>query len=235
MAGTEFGPHAHPEPDLLLSRASGLLDADVAARIDAHVQQCDLCSLELKRAARFQELDGDDEAAAEADWDTASARLDAAWQQSIQPVAVPSRRRLPRWLAPVAAAAVVALIVFNVGDRALHDPLGTGEDKVRGLPSEAPAILADGPTGPQTEAPIRFTWSSERKFDSYDLEVFTENLVTVFRLEKLTVGKIDLPDSLRNLFAPDTTYFWHIEGHEGLTATEASATVWFRIEAASAR
>ena len=227
MPRTEFGPGNHPDLELLLSRASGVLDAEVAAAVDAHVEECGLCRLELKRADRFDELDRDEEAATEADWPEAADRMDAAWKN--RPRRLSGPRRIPRWLAPVAAAAVVALIVYNVGDRALRDPLGAGRDTVRGLHTTEPVIRTDGPTGEVTGAPARFTWSTEGDFDSFVLEVFTEDLGTVLRLEDLAARQVDLPDSLRNLFAPDTTYFWHVEGRQGLTATEASATVWFRI------
>ena len=224
MPRTEFGPENHPDLELLLSRASGVVDADVAAAVDAHVKECGLCRLELKRAARFDELDRDEEAATEANWPEAADRLDAAWKNRAR-----TQRRIPRWLIPVAAAAVIALIAVSVGDRAVRDPMGAGRDTVRGLHATEPVIRADGPTGEVTGRPARFTWSTEGDFDSFVLEVFTENLGTVLRLEDLATRQVDLSESQRALFAPDTTYFWHVEGRQGLTATEASATVWFRI------
>jgi hypothetical protein len=127
----------------------------------------------------------------------------------------------------------VALVVFNVGDRALRDPASADRDTVRGTPAAAPAIRTEEPSGELAVAPTGFVWSSEQEFDAYAVEVFTENLGTVLRLEDLTTTRVELADSLRSLFAADTTYFWHVEGREGLTATEASATVWFRITAGS--
>jgi hypothetical protein len=231
MPRSEYGPGEHPELEILLSRASGVMAADEAVRLDAHLETCELCRLELKRAARFAALDQDEEAAAEADWNRAAVRLDEAWKQKIRPGAATVRdpRRSWRWLAPVAAAAVVALIVFNVGDSVVRNPSSTGEDTVRGTPAAAPVIQAEDPAGELAAAPHGFAWSSEREFDAYAVEVFTENLGTILRLEDLTVTRVELTDSLRGLFAPDTTYFWHVEGREGLTATEASATVWFRV------
>jgi hypothetical protein len=224
MSPSEFGPERHPDLELLLSRGSGLLDAETAAAVDAHIRECALCRLEMKRAARFDELDHDDEAAAEADWDVAAGRLDAAWCNRSRP-----RRRNLRWLAPVAAAAAVALIAISLGDRALRDPLGGVGDTVRGTPAAGPVILADGPKGEVADPPARFTWASAEAFDSFVLEVFTEDLGTVLLLDGLDTDEVVLSGEQQALFAPDTTYFWHVEGFRGLTAAEASATVWFRI------
>ncbi|MBE0565944.1 MAG: zf-HC2 domain-containing protein, partial [Krumholzibacteria bacterium] len=75
----------HPDPELLAARATGLLATEAAARVDAHVAGCPVCRLEMARAARFPELDRDDETAAAAGWEAARPRLDAAWHSAIWP------------------------------------------------------------------------------------------------------------------------------------------------------
>jgi hypothetical protein len=223
----------HPDLELLLNRAGGLLDAETAARVDVHLENCAACRLEVKRLARFEALDTDDETAAAAGWGAAAERLDAAWQRTVRPAvhAAPARRGLPRWLAPVAAAAAVACVAFLVGLPDLPDQRPGSPDTMRGG-SAVPAITGSAPVGEIAAAPAGFAWETERDFDSFVLEVFTEDLATVLRLEDLETSRVDLPDSVRGIFAAGTTYFWHVEGREGLSATAASASVWFRVVAA---
>lgn len=221
----------HPDLAELLARAGGLLDAETAVRVDAHLETCAECRLEVRRLARFEALDTDDEAAVAGDWNQAAPRLDAAWRDTIRP-ALPTarrpRRRLPRWLGPVAAAAAVACVAFLVGVPGLRDQHPGSPDTMRGGPA-AVAITATAPVDDVAEIPAFFAWDTERDFDTYVLEVFTEDLGTVLCLDGLASTRVELPDSLRAAFTPGTTYFWHVEGHEGLTATAASASVSFRV------
>ena len=46
----------HPELEQLLARASGLVDAGLAADLDAHVEGCELCRLELNGKVTFRQL-----------------------------------------------------------------------------------------------------------------------------------------------------------------------------------
>lgn len=227
----ESGGGQHPELELLLRRAGGLLDAGTAAEIDAHLEACALCRLELRRLERFDELDDDADAARAADWESAAPRLDAAWRDDIRPAIRGSggaRRRIPRWLGPLAAAAAVAGVMLVAGVPGLRDLEPGDRDTMRGVDT-APALVGAAPVGEIGAAPAVFSWTAERDFDAFVLEVFTAELGTVLHLEELTTTRVELPDSLRAAFAAGTTYFWHVEGREGLTATEASSSVWFRI------
>lgn len=220
------GPH--PDPELLAARATGLLAAEAAARVDAHVAGCPVCGLEMARAARFAHLDRDEDTAAAADWEAARKRLDAAWHSVVWPAVAPRRRRFPRWFVP-AAAAVLVLVAIGVGDRFWRPAGSPGADAVRGLPAAAPAIRPLAPTGRQETAPARFAWVADRGFQAFALEIFTAELGTVLRLEDLRHPQTDLPDSVRDRLEPGVTYFWHVEGWEGLNAAEASPTVSFHI------
>ncbi|MCP4571195.1 MAG: hypothetical protein GY838_02475 [bacterium] len=224
------GVGTHPDLDLLLNRAGGLLDADTAARVDAHLEVCAVCRLESKRLARFEALETDTAAADEAGWDTAAGRLDHVWRTSTRP-AVHRRsgwRILPRWLGPAAVAAAVACIALLVDVPGLRDQDPGGQDTMRGGPGVV-AIEGVAPVGEVPEAPTSFAWETIRDFDAYDLEVFTEDLGTILRLDDVATTRVDVPDSLRAVFDVGTTYFWHVEGREGLSATAASASVWFRV------
>jgi len=229
MRRSEYGPDEHPELEVLLARGDGLMDADVAQAIDTHLETCPLCRLELKQAARFADLDQDDAAADEADWQRMAPRLDAAWRDHGRSEVPQRQRPVPRWLVPAVAAAVIALVVVNVGERAMRTPHGSGEDTLRGGPVAGPVIVDLAPQGELGSAPNLFTWHTEHEFKAYNLEIFTDDLESVFSVDGLQDPQAQLPDSLRSLLLEGRTYFWHVQGQEGLTAVEASETVWFRI------
>lgn len=231
MRQNEWSPGDHPDLELLLGRTDGPMDTTTAAAVDAHLADCATCRLALKQARRFADLDRDDEAAAAAGWPAAAQRMDAAWQSRGRPAVLRPRRRLPRWLAPVAAAAVVAVVVFNLGQQRLVQGPGADGDSIRGGPVAAPVLTDLSPRGELAEWPDGFTWEASRVFDSYELELFTEDLAPVFTLAGLEDTRTGLPDSLRTLLEEGRTYFWHVQGHEGLADVEASETVWFRVTA----
>lgn len=219
----------HPELEVLLSRFDGLLPADQAAAVDDHLEDCALCRLALKQAARFEDLNQDDETAAEADWAQAESRLENPWPKLHRPAAGNPWRDRSRWLAPLAAAAVLALVAVNVGQREIQQPFGDAVDSMRGGPVAAPVIEAVFPHGELDTIPSYFEWQTERDFESYDLELFTEDLMAILTLEGLQGPQADIPDSVLAVLKPGQTYFWHVKDGAGLAAQEASATVWFRV------
>ena len=77
--------------------------------------------------------------------------------------------------------------------------------------------------------PGEFSWSSEREFDSYILEVFSPDLDPIFRLADLRETSTVIPDSLLGLLQPGQTYLWNVQGRSGLADAELSLTAWFRI------
>lgn len=229
MPNNNHDSKQHPELEFLLSRRDGLLPADEAAAVDEHLADCTLCRLALKQAARFEDLDQDDETAAEADWAEAEARLENPWPKRRRPAAVNPWRDRSRWLVPLAAAAVLALVVVNVGQREIHQPFGDAVDSMRGGPVAAPVIEAVFPHGELDTIPAHFQWQTERDFESYDLELFTEDLVAILTLEGVPGLQADIPDSVLAVLKPGQTYFWHVKDGAGLAAQEASATIWFRV------
>ena len=100
---------------------------------------------------------------------------------------------------------------------------------MRGVPLPL-RIVGVTPSGSLPGAPTSFAWSVDDTFDSYLLEVFTEDLEAVLKLSELTTTQVALPDSLGTVFSPGTTYFWHVTGRSGLADTEASTPTWFRID-----
>lgn len=229
MPNKNQDPGRHPELEILLSRRDGLLPADEAAEVDTHLAGCVLCRLALKQATRFADLDQDEETAAEADWAEAAPRLDNPWRPHRHPAGAGSWRDRARWLAPLAAAAVLALVAINLDQREIQQPPGDAMDSVRGGPVSPPAIEALFPRGELDTIPAVFQWQTEDDFESYDLELFTEDLVTLLTLKGLEGQQTDIPDSVLAMLQPGQTYFWHVTDGAGLAAKAASPSVWFRV------
>jgi len=229
MSNKKHDPGQHPELEVLLSRLDGRLLADKAAEVDTHLAECVLCRLALKQATRFADLDRDDETAIAADWSEAAPRLDHAWRNRPRRASGNSWPRRSRWLVPLAAAAVLALVAVNVGHRDIQFPSGDGMDSVRGGPVTTPVIEALFPRGELDTIPAIFEWQTDLDFESYDLELFTEDLATVMTLKGVVEQQTDIPDSVLTALIPGQTYFWHVKDGAGLAAQAASATVWFRV------
>jgi hypothetical protein len=210
---TEARGGEHPDLDRLAEFAAGLLPATETSAVDAHLEACPLCRLELKRLARFETIDGDEELLAEAEWPRAEFLLQKAFAEKVRPVLTgrdadssagpatgmapvrpisgarsPSRRsgapRL-RWLVPAAAAAVLILLVANL-DRGPHLSLSPeGPDLLRGGDS--------GGTGAQRAArielvePLGEVSEAPRLFTWQADSTYDTFALTVFTSELATV------------------------------------------------
>ncbi len=180
------GPDDHPDLSLLLAHARGELPASERDAVGAHLSGCALCRLEVLRFQRFENAEGDDEAARDAGWNEAQEALDgwslagqagtpedqkprppATGESRSAPLRVRRRRLWVPVYAPLAAAAVLA--VFVVWPRLTAPPVGQG-DGPRSLPpaevmrggGEAPAaaqITLQRPRGDVDAAPTDFVWS----------------------------------------------------------------------------
>ncbi len=157
---TEARGGEHPDLDRLADFAAGLLPAAEASAVDAHLETCPLCRLELKRLARFASIDGDEELLAEAAWPRAEFLLQKSFAEQVRPAvagrddgarAVPAARKAKdepvsgsrpparwsarrlRWLVPAAAAAAVLVLLVANLEQGPQSPLAPeGPDLLRG-------------------------------------------------------------------------------------------------------
>ncbi len=230
---SDRAPDAHPDPQRLGRWRDGdLADAD-AAGLAAHVADCPLCRLELRRLELFAASEPAPAALAEAGWDGAELALQRAFREQIAPALAPARRgrRAARlvWLGPVAAAAALALFLVARPERGPLPTLTGGPDTPRGGPAAASALAPLAPTGELAAAPDTFRWRDAAAHEAWTLTVYTPQLETVLSVPGLTAPVWAVPDSLRPCFVPGRTYLWNVEGRRGLGARDLSPNAWFRI------
>ena len=240
----------HPDLDQLVDLDEGLLDealldealldeglldeglpATELERLKSHLAACPSCRLELKRLRQFNTADQDPGVLAETDWDRAELPLQRAFERKIRP-ASRSGRGGGRWwvrLAPVAAAAVLAVVALNFDWASFRSADPVGEDPLRGGEPTRSLIILELPSEDVPAVPSEFIWGSESEFDSYILEVFTPDLEPVFRMTDLRETCAVIPDSLQAMLLPGQTYLWNVQGQSGLADAELSLTAWFRI------
>ncbi len=230
--------HRHPSIERLADWEAGVLDGTDAAGIAAHVHECALCRLELKRLADF--ATGDDLALADAGWDQAELRLQRRYEQEIKPRLTREssrqseqtvRRRRSHWLplVPVAVAALLAVLFLSMDRLPRPGEKWRGSDTLRGGGTATAPIHLVTPLEQVVEAPAEFVWRADDEFDAYVLEVFSPDLESVLRVADLRTTRTLLPDSLVARFEPGKTYLWNVQGREGLAEGELSLTAWFRI------
>lgn len=194
----------------------------------AHLAECVSCRLELDRYRDFLAAGDDSDSLDDSGWDRAELPLQRAFDTVIRPSARRSRRVSWLRLVPVAAAAVLALVVLNL-DRLPFGDGPAGDDPLRGGGAASAVIRPEQPIEAVPAAPREFTWTSDREFDSYILEVFTPDLEPVLRMTDLRETRAVVPDSLAGLMQPGLTYLWNVQGRSGLAEGELSLTAWFRI------
>lgn len=217
----------HPDLDTIAAHSAGELEAKATAAIDDHLRACWRCRQEARRLAWFETIDSDEELADEANWDQAELVLHRAYRENVRPPA-PRRRFQARWawLAPVAAAAVLLLVMLPDRRADISDipPVG---DVIRG--DEKSRLHPVAPLGEIPEPPTRFTWKADGDFDSYRLEIFLPTLEILFSGNDLTSPTFIVPDSLRAGFYPGQTYVWSVTGMVGLEPAAVTKSAWFTI------
>ena len=212
----------HLDLDLVARHLDGELDNAADAQVRAHLGSCAACRLEARHLARFRSLAADTELVEEAQWERARRLLD---QQ--RPFSRPQVRHLPtrpRWAIPLAAAAALALLL--VGVEHLEHPAsqhaGAPGGPLRGGPEAPATLVALRPVGEIAAMPDTFAWRDSGDHDSYNLEIYTADLQTVHRQERLTVPFFVAPDSLRAQLRAGTTYLWSVQGYHSLDAGDAA-------------
>jgi hypothetical protein len=223
----------HPDLDRLAEYAAGGLDGTERAQIGEHLGACPACRIEVMQLQRFEQP------AEDGVWDEAAPRVDRMYDEKLRSgpseAMIPRIRRVRRrrWLATAAAAAALALLVLGTdlvrfgGDdpgARLPDPMRRGGDA-----EMAVSIAPLRPLGEIDAAPDTFAWRCDADCDSYTLEIYTEDLKTVFQSDRLSRAVLAMPDSLRAGWAPGETYLWSVQGYRGLDVVATSLEIWFRI------
>ena len=135
---------------------------------------------------------------------------------------------LLRWIVPVAAAAVLLVLVMP---DFLESP-GRYTDQpspLRGDVQPAAGILLEAPLGELAGPPKYFTWKPDKAFDFYTLRIFTIELEPVYEETGITSRKRVVADSLLAALRPGVIYLWTVTGHTGLEQEAASPTAKFTI------
>ncbi len=141
----------------------------------------------------------------------------------------PRGRFALRWLMPIAAAAVVTLVLLNTIPDSEPLFVETTLDVVRGGESVAQTIVLESPVGKVDACPQHFRWSMADSCDSFTLEIFTPDLNVLFHQADIRDTTYAVSDSLRSLLAVDRSYLWSVEGYIGLTLSAGSTSGWFTI------
>jgi hypothetical protein len=238
----------HPDVDVLASYVAGLLDKEENEITRRHVEECQICRLETKRMERFEKIDSDAALLEEAEWETARFALERRFHESVLPQVLPGEaergpvaeriaakkrfwsRWQVRWLAPVAAAAAVVLVVLQM-DRA-HPPSVDDLGPMRGTTTESAEVFVVSPVGEIGEFPRVFSWRSDRLHDYYTVEIFASDLSKMFEVDGITERRWVPSDSLISLLKLDTVYLWSVTAHRGLKREVVSPNGWFKVTSA---
>ncbi len=230
---TDKNARFHPELSRIADWSAGLLDGEEARAIRAHLDGCPACRIELRRLGRFQGIDSDGELEREAGWYDARIKLERAFEERILP-AVVSARRTSRtrwfafaWFAPVAAAAAVLLVFMQLERNSPGRSPASGP--LRGGAGFEYGIMLESPVGEIAQTPEQFAWHAKGGKDYFAVEIFTSQLSSVCRIDRIEDSYWSVPDSLRTLFEPGTIYLWHVRGYRGLEREVVSPNGWFRI------
>lgn len=230
--------HGHLKIEELDDYMSGRLEPGGAARAKRHLDDCPLCRLEIKRMARFEDIESDNELAEEADWEAARFKLERAFKDRVLPVVVEksSVERgarpsffMPRWLAPLAAAAAVILMFVYIERASVLQDMYRDLGPMRGELAPEYEIILESPVGNIQAYPERFEWRSDVDSDYYKIEIFTSDLKQVYVVESVKKSEWALPDSIKARFEQGTFYLWSVKGYKGLEREVTSPNAWFRI------
>jgi hypothetical protein len=164
--------------------ADGVLPAAEQAAADAHVHGCLNCQAEL-------------------------ALMRAITSGASES---PSRRWLRSGMAPLAAAAAVALVVagsFLLRAKAPELPSATtGPEVTRSL-----AVGVRAPLGDQAEAPRRFEWTAAAGAARYRVRLLEVDRREVWSTS--TAGLVaELPPDVRATMAPGRTFLWEVTAYD---------------------
>lgn len=136
----------------------------------------------------------------------------------------PAPRLSWRVLAPVAAAAAVALLIF---------PWPRGEDAITTQPlhrdspaleSAAPGLVT--PVGTTSEV-SELIWTRVGGADQYRMTLFDSEGSVMWR-EMTADSSVAVPDSIT--FRPNHSYLWRVEARVGWDIWESSELLEFRVE-----
>lgn len=246
----------HPEPEavaLLARYLANELPAALRTSVREHLADCAACRLELRQLARFSALETDDEASSEAAWEKARPALDAriaALLLGAERSKAPDTARTAadrgrwraaarlRWWMPAAAVAALALIIVGVermtGDTDLRDPqigatVSGPVGPLRGGADLTMDIVAQRPVGEISAAPDTFVWLAPASCKRFTLEIYTPELRTVLRHEKIATPYFVVPDTLLLALVVDSLYLWSVQCFDELEPAGIMPESWFRI------
>jgi len=229
---------SHPGIGDLAEYTAGSLHGSEAEEIREHLSGCPLCRLEIRKIERFESIDQDDDLAEEADWNGARFKLERAFRDSVLPAAGLGARPADRgsrliskltWLAPITAAAAVFVLFIHLESTRMELLPSRGMGPMRGDTAEEYKIALEGPSGIIERIPEQFSWKAERDNEYYVLEIFTSDLVNIYKEERIEGTAWAVSDSLISLFEPDSIYLWSVKGYKGLEREEISPNGWVKI------
>lgn len=223
----------HPDLFELAAYAEGSLDGKPQAAIRLHLTECALCSLEMKRLARFESIDEDQELMAEASWESAEAELATSHRASgfsgrKQSVSGNKNIFSWRWAVPAAAAAVL-LVLFLPDVLESPERYSDQSSPLRGGEELVTEIFPLAPVGELAGPPEFFSWKQGKPFDSFTLRIFTPELEPVYEEAGITSRKRAVADSLLASLRPGKIYLWTVTGHSGVEEAAASPAAKFSI------
>lgn len=223
----------HPDLFELAAFAEGSLSAAASEAIGSHVADCALCALEIRKLERFEATDKDATLISESHWEEAEVQLASVYEENIRPKVFstgPRRNGIfsRRWLVPVAAAAVVLAILLPRLPLMVEGPEGD-LPPLRGGGETMVVLNPMMPLGEMVGPPEFFAWTTETRFDSYSLNIFTPELELVFEEFGITTEKFAVTDTLLTRIRPGNVYLWTVTGHTGLQSEAVSAPARFEI------
>jgi hypothetical protein len=228
----------HIDHEKLADFLEGKLPEEEARRVKEHLDRCALCRVELKRLERFRSIDADEDLARQAEWPYARTKLDSGVRHRVIPEIIGTRggaaRRLRvaravRWLVPLAAAAILVVVIVRLAGQG--EPAAPGREKgpMRGAPAAQYGITLEKPLGELDSLPGVFVWHSPRNDDYFSLEILDSRLRSVYRADRIAGSPWKAPDSLRTALRTDVIYLWGVKGYKGVERVISSPNGWFKI------
>ena len=130
----------------------------------------------------------------------------------------------PPMLAPIAAAAAAALLLFTVWPQLSRSP--TPVVQHRDAPTGSAVVpVAIAPTGPANGVPV-FIWSRVAGADQYRLTLYNEEGAVLWKTTTAD-SLLQPPDSI--VLRPGHQYLWKVEARVGWTAWESSDLTPFQL------